>query len=80
MKMEPIISSILIAVAIAGSVLVVSTTFSQLQQQANRNTAVDGCLKSSMYRSSKTNADGFAITTEEPIKPAVETCLNLKGY
>ena len=57
----------------------VSNSFTNAANQYNKNIAVDGCLKSSVYRSVRTEGTNVT-TTEEAISTSVEKCLSLKGY
>ena len=70
---------ILLALSIILSTLVISGVYFFVQEKALKNTAIDDCLHTSVYRSEK-EENGFTITTEEPIEKSVQACLMLKGY
>jgi len=78
--MTQVLANLGIALAIGISAVFGVVVYQQEQSQNLRNQAVDGCLKSSLYRNTINNPDGSVTTTEEAIKTSVEACLQLKGY
>lgn len=71
-----------VVLSIAVATLVLSVTLFTLGKQFNHNQAVNGCLQTSLYRSERIEEiedTEITITTEEPIKSAVDLCLELKN-
>lgn len=80
MKQLPTIVALIIGLGVVAVIGYGVYAFDLTEKQNLKNQAVQGCLETSVYRSQRTDANGMVVTTEEPIKPAVENCLQLKGY
>lgn len=69
---------VLIAAAALATIFSVSKQYLAVKKQELLSTAVDGCMKASLYRNVTTKSEGNVITTEDVIEPSVKKCLELK--
>ncbi len=76
------IAGVAAVLCIAAASFVISKNYFAIKTQENLNNAVDGCLKSSLYRNvtmkMENKTDSSTITTEDAMQPSVEKCLDLK--